>query len=73
MSVFNYADDITVSVCGVKITGVDSNLAKLSRVLIEWFTQILMQANASKYQYIMFISSLEYLEFSRVPGMINYT
>ena len=57
--VFNYADDSTVSACDDTITGVNSKLAELSRVLIEWFTQNFMQANAAKFQYIMFSSSRE--------------
>ncbi len=56
-SVFNYADDNTVLACDDTITGVNSKLEELSRVLIEWFTQNFMQANASKFQYIMFGSS----------------
>ena len=43
--------------CDETIEGVDSKLEELSRVHIEWFTQKFMQANASKFQYIMFGST----------------
>ncbi len=47
--------------CDDTITGVNSKLEDLSRVLIEWFTQNFMQANASKFHYIMFGSTREFI------------
>ena len=58
-SAFNYADDNTESARDNTITGVNSKLAELSRVLIQWFTQNFMQANAAKFQYIIFSSFRE--------------
>ncbi len=62
-SIYNYADDNTVSSCDKTIDGLHNKLT-VSGLLLQWFTENYMQANASKLQYIMFRSADKVLDNS---------
>ena len=61
-NIYNYADNNTVSACDKTIDDLHNKLTKVSGLLLQWFTENYMQANASKFHYIMFGSA------DKVPG-----
>ncbi len=50
--VYNYAN--TVSACDKILGGLQAKLSEVSGIFIQWFSENYMQANPSKFQYILF-------------------
>ena len=57
--VYNYADDNTVGVCDRNYNGLHVKLRQVGNEMLEWFDINFMQANPSKFQYIVFSKEQE--------------
>ena len=53
VTVYNYADDNSLSVCNVDPYAVREILKKESELAVKWFENNFMQANPDKFQYIV--------------------
>ncbi len=52
--IYNYADDNTIGASGDTIENVQEKLKDASNVMLSWYDINMMQANPTKFQYIMF-------------------
>ncbi len=55
-NIYDYADDNTVSAWDITVDCLNNKLKAVSCLLLRWFTENYMQANASKFRYILFRS-----------------
>ncbi len=65
--VYNYADDNTVSACDKTLGGLQTKLSELSGILVQWFSDNYMQANPSKFQYVLFADGGKEHESNLLP------
>ncbi len=59
-NIYKYGDDNTVSAWDKTVDGLNNQLTAVSCLLLQWFTESYMQANASKFQYNLFRSDDNY-------------
>ena len=52
--IFNYADDITIYTCDIRLENVISMLENDSKIIIEWFGNNYMKLNEDKCHFMIF-------------------
>ena len=57
--VYYYADDNAVGVCDCNYNGLQIKLRQVGKDMLQWFDMNVMQANPSKFQYMVFSKSEE--------------
>ncbi len=55
-NIYNYADDNTASAWDKTVDDLNNKLTAVSCLVLQWLTEHYMQANALKFQYILFRS-----------------